>query len=45
MVTDVLTRLEAPRTKTQFKEVSERAAVQTEAADINIPDVIPGQAR
>lgn len=29
----------------QFKEVSERAAVPTEAADINIPDVIPGQAR
>lgn len=29
----------------QFKEVPEKAPIQAEAADINIPDVIPGSAR
>lgn len=29
----------------QFKEVSEKATFEAEAADISIPDVIPGQAR
>lgn len=41
----VLTRLNAQRTMVQFKEVPEKAPVQAEAADINIPDVIPGSAR
>lgn len=45
IVAYVLTRPEALRTTVQFKDVSERAAVQTGAADINIPDVIPGHAR
>lgn len=41
----VLTRLNAQRTMVQFKEVPEKAPVQAEAADINIPDVVPGSAR
>lgn len=28
-----------------FKDISEKATIQAEAADINILDVIPGQAR
>lgn len=44
-VAAVLTRLKAQRTSLQFKEVPERASVQAEAADINIPDVIPSQAK
>lgn len=45
VVASVLTRLKALRTTVQFKDVSEKAYIQAEAADINIPDVIPGQAR
>lgn len=40
-----LMRVNAQRTRVQFKEVSERTTIQAVAADINIPAVIPGQPR
>lgn len=45
IVAGVLTRLKAQRTTVQFKEVSEKATIQAEAADISIPHVIPGQGK
>lgn len=45
IVAGVLTRLKARRTAMQFKEVSEKATIQAEAADISIPHVIPGQGK